>query len=195
MILMHKEGIHKQTGFTLVELLIVIIIIGVLVSLVIIVYSGVQERAMQSRSLSAVDTWEKAVRMIEVESGYTPVPQNDYQAACVGENFPADDDFPEGACVVMGDNDIVIYSDPDFNSLIRQKAGSVPDSKHPTIQATTSDGQPMKTRGWFHSSTFIYQLTKQGNNCGRGEAVGQMIMEGLEVTTCRITLPPAANSQ
>ena len=44
-------SLKKQKGFTLVELLIVIIIIGILATLVIVTFSGVQAKARDSRSL------------------------------------------------------------------------------------------------------------------------------------------------
>ncbi len=42
---MHKHKQHKQLGFTIIELLIVIVIIAVLATLTIVAYSGIQARA------------------------------------------------------------------------------------------------------------------------------------------------------
>lgn len=38
----------KQTGFTIVELLIVIVVIGILAAITVVAYNGVQEQARHS---------------------------------------------------------------------------------------------------------------------------------------------------
>lgn len=56
-------SLKKQKGFTLVELLIVIIIIGILATLVIVTFTGVQQKARDSKrqtDLNAVDSHVEA---------------------------------------------------------------------------------------------------------------------------------------
>ena len=42
---MYKRVSEKQKGFTIVELLIVIVIIGILAAITIVAYNGIQQRA------------------------------------------------------------------------------------------------------------------------------------------------------
>jgi prepilin-type N-terminal cleavage/methylation domain-containing protein len=51
----------KQTGFTIVELLIVIVIIGILAAITIVAYNGIQERARQQKIQTDLTAIEKAI--------------------------------------------------------------------------------------------------------------------------------------
>ena len=59
-------------GFTIVELLIVIVIIGILAALVIVAYIGIQNRANDTVIQSDIAAFAKKVRSLEVDSGVFP---------------------------------------------------------------------------------------------------------------------------
>lgn len=46
-------------GFTIVELVIVIVVIGILAAITIVSYNGVQKRALNSARLTEVEAWQK----------------------------------------------------------------------------------------------------------------------------------------
>lgn len=52
---------RKPAGFTIVELLIVIVIIAILASITIVAYNGIQQRARVSRANSELQTLAKAI--------------------------------------------------------------------------------------------------------------------------------------
>ena len=56
-------------GFTIVELLIVIVVIGILASITIIAYNGVQGRAEYTRIKSDFSTLQKALEMYKSDHG------------------------------------------------------------------------------------------------------------------------------
>ena len=60
---------QKQTGFTIVELLIVIIVIAILVTLVITAYSNVQAKARDTKRLSDAKAITKALQLYALENG------------------------------------------------------------------------------------------------------------------------------
>jgi len=62
----------KKAGFTIVELLIVIVIIGILAAITTVAYSGVQARAENTKTVHAVSTWAKALQMYKVDKGNYP---------------------------------------------------------------------------------------------------------------------------
>lgn len=79
---------HKRYGFTIVELLIIIVIIGVLVAIAFVAYSGIQARAYASKDLSAANGYAKALKMLVAEKGESALPTTD---SCLGVSswYPA----------------------------------------------------------------------------------------------------------
>lgn len=66
------QHIHKQ-GFTIVELLIVIVVIGILATITVVAYNGIQGRALDSRRLSDARLIIKALEMYKINNGSYPV--------------------------------------------------------------------------------------------------------------------------
>lgn len=62
---------RKQTGFTIVELLIVIVVIAILAAIVIIAYTGVQERSRVSRANADINTLVKAIHLARLNADKT----------------------------------------------------------------------------------------------------------------------------
>jgi prepilin-type N-terminal cleavage/methylation domain-containing protein len=58
----------KQTGFTIVELLIVIVVIGILAAITIVAFSGVQQRARDSQRRQDLSTLAKVISMYNVDN-------------------------------------------------------------------------------------------------------------------------------
>lgn len=68
---MHRQ--HKQqTGFTIVELLIVIVVIGILAAITVVAFNGVQERARYAQVSSMVNQAGKKVKIHHTEQGSYP---------------------------------------------------------------------------------------------------------------------------
>ena len=62
----------NTSGFTIVELLIVIVVIGILAAIVIVAYNGVQTRANNTKSMAAVNSWAKAIQLYRADKGTFP---------------------------------------------------------------------------------------------------------------------------
>ena len=66
----------KQRGFTIVELLIVIVIIGILAAIVIVAYNGITQRGRDSQRLSDMKSIEKALELYHADNGGYPTCNN-----------------------------------------------------------------------------------------------------------------------
>lgn len=62
-----------RRGFTIVELLIVIVVIGILAAITVVAYNGIQQRAQDSRRLSDLKNIEKALELYQVDNGKYPL--------------------------------------------------------------------------------------------------------------------------
>lgn len=64
---------RKQKGFTLVELLVVVAIIGLLSTLAVVSLNGIRERARDTKRLSDLDAIRNAFELVKTEKGdYKP---------------------------------------------------------------------------------------------------------------------------
>lgn len=63
---------QRQSGFTIVELLIVIVIIGILATLVIVTFSGVQQKARDSERKTDINALAGQLEAAYANVGYYP---------------------------------------------------------------------------------------------------------------------------
>jgi len=66
------HGLTFKRGFTIVELLIVIVVIGILAAVSIVAYGNIQVRATDSRMMTGVTQIEKAIYMWYANKGEQP---------------------------------------------------------------------------------------------------------------------------
>ena len=59
----------RQSGFTIVELLIVIVVIGILASITVVAFNGIQERARVSQANSDLSNFVKAIHVARINEG------------------------------------------------------------------------------------------------------------------------------
>src|SRR5690606_33000025 len=75
-------------GFTIVELLIVIVVIAILATITVVSYTGIQARAGNVNRFTQVRQWDKLIQMYRAQHGsYPDVPDGSY---CLSTSFPND---------------------------------------------------------------------------------------------------------
>jgi prepilin-type N-terminal cleavage/methylation domain-containing protein len=73
----------RSKGFTIVELLIVIVVIAILAAISIVVYSGIQARARESADQAVVSRYIKAFKLMKADLGNLPVGHGS-DSSCLG---------------------------------------------------------------------------------------------------------------
>jgi len=92
----HSKDMKKATsGFTIVELLIVIVVIAVLAAIVIVAYNSVQIRAKASAIISGLESSEKAFRLYTTDKGLDAWPDDSLAVSGVSAN-PTIQQFIDG---------------------------------------------------------------------------------------------------
>lgn len=126
-------------GFTVVELLIVIVVIGILASLIVVAYNGSRESAAHGKMLSALSSYEQLLRSYKAQHGSYPPTQlinmrGLYESdiletyagqprgiACLGDpniDYPASSPFAANECATNGQGIVT----PQVNKALRSSA-------------------------------------------------------------------------
>ena len=87
---------HYARGFTIVELLVVIIVIAILTTISIVTYDGIRDRARVTAIIAGVKTTEDAMRLALTTSGATEWWDD--------EDYLDDDDEPALGTFIEGTN-------------------------------------------------------------------------------------------
>lgn len=156
------------SGFTIVELLIVIVVITVLATISIIAYTGIRERATTAAYSSAVVQWDRFLHAEIAVADTVPMPANPNAVTCLGRSaadFPAQDGFAAGECLqesVNGGPVSHTYYDSTFFDNLKTQAG-LPSGLLPITHFTGQIGgntYAYTSRGLFlYVTSSAYQLS------------------------------------
>lgn len=181
------KGMKKTTsGFTIVELLIVIVVIAILATISIVAYQGIQQRAKTAAYTSAVDYWDRFLQAEIAIAGSLPASGG---WMCLGRSsadFPEGGGFDEGECFkseATAGTGVYAYNDSFFSMLQGDSSrteGLLPSAKYawtvahgaPVDITYTSRGVSfsVNTTAKYYTLQWISQV---GGQCGRGySAVG-----------------------
>lgn len=133
----HHTRLSKNRGFTIVELLIVIVVIAILATIVIVAYNGVQSRTRDARRLTDMETVYKAIQLYYADNGSYPLTATPFGAGLSDANCAVGS---KSANWVPG--------------IVPKYLPSLPQSFGPRAEATsgcyqyTSDGQQYVLSAW-----------------------------------------------
>ena len=139
--LTHKVTKYPNHGFTIVELLIVIVVIGILAAISIVAYNGIANRAIDSKMAGTADALKKKVLVKQVTDGKASPTSNPSSIQAVRQHYGIENidqgtliqSFDVNGSCLESQSDTCDYDDPRFNQF-----GTVFMMIFPT--GTTSDG-------------------------------------------------------
>ncbi|HEY1085262.1 MAG TPA: prepilin-type N-terminal cleavage/methylation domain-containing protein [Candidatus Saccharimonadales bacterium] len=177
---------EKQSGFTIVELLVVIVVIAILASISTVAFNGVQDSARSAKMLAAIDAYTKGVQIYKSTNGNfpNPTPGSNVTLACLGP-YPAKGVFGANSCV-NGNGTDAAFSNTTLNTQFSSVLGNLPDVSDISIKSggTEIRGISYNLTGATDEGFFIYYVPGQNQKCGRGVAQN---VPSYNATECRVT--------
>lgn len=177
----------RSKGFTIVELLIVIVVIGILAAITIVAYNGIQIRSENTKTTDAVKQFVKAYHMYALDNG-------DYPAfsGCLGEGYPA----PNNWCLSQSGTAVCWGTGAASSLAINTALKSYMNGKVPSPsmqQATCSTTTYVGAYGAYvvaSKTVVIYMILRGDQTCPpmspNASAPGKTFLD--DATRCMYTL-------
>ena len=173
----------SRSGFTIVELLIVIVVIAILAAISIVAYTGIQTRAYNTKVISGTSQYQKAFQAYKAVNGTYPS-----MGGCLGSNYPNNNCWAGSADGTVGPIHNAVNATLD--SLLSEFVPNKPEVSSELILIAFI---PQYRGGLAYmpgDGTYGYRLVYylKGNNANCGLSVAGQGNEGT-LTQCNISLP------
>ena len=180
----------KQKGFTIVELLIVIVVVGILAAITIVAYNGIQTRTENTKTVQAVGQYVKTLHSYGALKGNYPV---EVAYPCLGPSGTqcARRSGTASTCTAS-QGDGPTSAGATFESNLREVlSGPLPQLSSQVLSCggnTYSGGYYRPTTG--ATAQVVYYLRGDEPCSGIGGVQSLTKTQQEEITRCIATLPP-----
>lgn len=165
----------RQVGFTIVEVLIVIVVIGILSTIVVVAYNGATERARNASRLTSVTNAVEAVKVLLTKYKPSEVratlnnPDGWYRA-CIGMGLKDINGDAVGDCGYYGTTAYASESSA-FKTMLQSAAGLPDFTNYPPSKSQYGDtvAGPYLDSAWVDSKDMLaveYSLEGEKQSCG-----------------------------
>jgi prepilin-type N-terminal cleavage/methylation domain-containing protein len=178
----------RSAGFTIVELVVVVAVIGILVAISALSYRGAGVRAENVKTISAMDQYAEVLQTYAVKNGTYPIEPN----------WPCFGPYPQTTCAaVNGGSAATCYgfgstaSESGFDAKLKAIVDG--DLPQPSIQ-TMNCGGKHHSGAWYHSadgvSVEVVYLLRGNQQCTVSGF--NLVWRGQlnDTTVCNVTPPP-----
>lgn len=164
----------RRTGFTIVELIIVVTIVAILASLTMVAYRGATDRGYNARVATGVTSYIKAIQIYKFRNGAYPT-----QTSCLGANYPSNTCWTGSGGTRTVDSTL----DTALSSVIDVKPVLADTLMATGVANNMRAGAVYYATGGVAPFQITYYLKGAGQTCPQGTGT----TEGGVVTRCDFT--------
>jgi len=185
----------SKKGFTIVELLIVIVVIAILASIATVGYASMQKRSYASMAAAATHNYVAALRVYRSMNDSYPLTTSGADA-CLGDSsqYTAKDGFTAGQCARSNYTSYTASVDAGVVNSIKTQLSVMPSTNWPMATEVYSGGNTDYYRGILYrgygtgnaAQAHLWYYLPGQSTCGGGASGGYTASTGS--TSCSIHL-------
>jgi prepilin-type N-terminal cleavage/methylation domain-containing protein len=126
----------NNRGFTIVELLVVVVVISILAAIGVAAFTGMKTKTLNTSRLSEITAWNTVFQAYKAQYGsYPPVAAGNY---CLGVGFPDGDGIAGGECRDYRYNSVNTYHEVDATAVMTElkKVATLPYGSRTPVNDT-----------------------------------------------------------